>query len=273
MKGLDIIIPLHKYNEEVKTLLTRCLSSIKDMCVNSKIKTDIQIVGSSELPNDEIFNLIKWVDEFNSFNIIENTSGNFDFCSQVNFAVENGCENDYFMVVEFDDMVNAKWINMCLPYIKDKSKCPIFLPLTEIYDINNSSIPLSYINEIAWSSSFTDNELGSLNNAALHDYCNFNITGAIINKKSFIKAGLLKPSIKLSFGYELLLRLTNIFEEIFVVPKVGYFHFINREDSLTSEYHNTMSQEEGSWWINLALEEYQYRKDRNKTYNPENNKK
>ena len=64
-----------------------------------------------------------------------------------------------------------------------------------------------------------------------------------------------------------------MFDEIFVVPKVGYYHFINRDDSLTSEYHKTMSQEEGAWWIQLATEEYQYRKDRNKIYTPNKDNK
>ena len=30
-----------------------------------------------------------------------------------------------------------------------------------------------------------------------------------------------------------------------------------------------MTQEEGSWWIKLATQEYLFKKDRNKTYNPD----
>ena len=56
--------------------------------------------------------------------------------------------------------------------------------------------------------------------------------------------------------------------DVFVIPKVGYFHFINRPDSLTAEYHRTMTQEEGAWWIKLAGQEYHFKKDRNKTYTP-----
>jgi hypothetical protein len=95
---------------------------------------------------------------------------------------------------------------------------------------------------------------------------NFNITGGIIKRSEFIKAGGLKPSIKLSFGYEFLLRMANLYEEVYIIPKVGYFHFINREDSLTAEYHRTMTQEEGAWWIELAQEEYFFNEDRKKTY-------
>mgnify|MGYP003510568178 CR=1 FL=1 len=67
----------------------------------------------------------------------ENKSDKLDFSSQVNFAVENVCENDYFIVVEYDDMVIDKWVKMALPYMDSRQKCPIFLPLIEIYDINN----------------------------------------------------------------------------------------------------------------------------------------
>lgn len=274
--GIDIIIPIHKYNEEISSLLERCLQSIKDMAVSSlknDIKVDVQIVGPSDLPHHEIMNKIEISNEFNSFNVSENTTGNLDFSSQVNFAVENLCKNDYFMIVEFDDLVTPKWLNMASCYIEKREKCPVFLPLIEVYDIKNAKSPLYYINEIGWSSSFVDNELGVINNNSLHDYCNFNITGAIFKKKEFLKAGGLKPSMKLSFGYELLLRLTHLYNDIFVVPKVGYFHFVNREDSLTSEYHQTMTQEEGSWWIDLAVKEYEYKNDRNKIYTPDEENK
>ena len=279
MKGLDIIIPVHKYDEDIQMLLSRCLTSLKDIALNNKnnIKLDIIIVGpdlllSKDITTDDLKSC------FNTFTIAENKSGSYDFCSQVNYATNNLCSNDYFMIVEFDDMVTPKWIDMALPYIMKRKKCPMFLPLVEVYDIKDSLKPKFYINEIAWSSSFSEDELGCLSTNTLMDYCNFNITGAIINRDKFNKAGGLKSSIKLSFGYELMLRLSNLYAvpqttegNIFVIPKVGYFHFINRDDSLTSEYHNTMSKEEGAWWIKLATEEYTYKRDRQKTYPFDNN--
>lgn len=272
MKGIDIIIPVHKYNDEVKSLLERCLLSVVELAKtakDSKISTDVHIVGIPELPSDEILNSVEWADNLKSLNVHTNTSEMFDFCSQVNFAVNEVCKNDYFMVVEFDDVVTPKWLTMALPYIQERKKCPIFLPLVEVYDITSPDIPRYYINEIGWSSSFVENELGVLTNVLLHDYCNFNITGAIIKRNEYIKAGGLKPSMKLSFGYELLLRMSNLYNEVYVVPKVGYYHFVNRDDSLTSEYHRTISQQEGSWWIKLALQEYHFKKDRKKTYSPD----
>ena len=271
MKGIDIVIPVHKYNEEVKALLTRCLASVKGMSVTSGevgIKTDVTIVGPS-LPSDEIMNLIEWKDEFVSLNVVDNTTDAVDFCSQVNFAVKEQCKNDYFIVVEYDDVVTDHWVKAALPYVLNRKKTSVFLPLVEVYDIRKPDMPLNYINEIGWSSSFAENELGSLNLDALKEYCNFNLTGAIIKRNEFVKAGGLKPSIKLSFGYEFLMRMANLYGEVYIVPKVGYFHFINRDDSLTSEYHRTMAQEEGAWWIKLAGQEYHFKKDRNKVYSPD----
>lgn len=270
MKGIDIIIPVHKYDDNVEVLLKRCLTSVKEMAITAKninINTDIVVVGPS-LPSADVMKIIDWTDEFASFNVVDNTTNATDFCSQVNLAVKEQCSNDYFMIVEYDDMVTPKWLNMAYPYIQERNKCPLFLPLVEVYDIMSPNTPKYYINEIGWSSSFVENELGSLTCSLLKDYCNFNITGAIIKKNDYLKAGGLKPSMKLSFGYELLLRIANLYTEVYVIPKVGYFHFVNREDSLTSEYHRTMSQEEGSWWIKLALQEYNFKKDRNKTYSP-----
>lgn len=272
MKGIDVIIPVHKYNDNISVLLKRCLTSVNEMADNVRdmdIKIDVHVVGIPDLLSKNIKNILDTPVAFDTFEVYENKTENYDFCSQVNFAVEEICKNDFFMVVEFDDMVTSKWLRMAMPYIKEYKKCPLFLPLVEVYDITNPTTPLHYINEIGWSSSFTENELGVLTTDLLKDYCNFNVTGAIIRRNDFIKAGGLKASIKLSFGYELLLRLSNLCNNVFVVPKVGYFHFVNREDSLTSEYHNTMSKKEGAWWIQLAIEEYQYKKDRNKIYTPE----
>lgn len=271
MKGIDIVIPVHKYDADVESLLTRCLESVKFMAEVSSVanvKTDIVVVGPS-LPAEKIMNLVEWKTEFTSFNVVDNTNDAVDFCSQVNFAVEEECKNDYFMVVEYDDVVTPNWVRTSLPYIKERKKTTVFLPLIEVYDITKPDTPLNYLNEIGWSSAFAENELGSLNLDALKEYCNFNITGGIIKRSEFIKAGGLKPSIKLSFGYEFLLRMANLYEEVYIIPKVGYFHFINREDSLTAEYHRTMTQEEGAWWIKLAGQEFHFKKDRKKTYSPD----
>ena len=88
----------------------------------------------------------------------------------------------------------------------------------------------------------------------------------IINTEFFKEVGGLKPSIKISFWYEFLLRCIYNSGRVFVTPKVCYQHIVNREDSLTKEYMETITKEEGAWWIELAQEEYFFKNDRNKKY-------
>ena len=75
---------------------------------------------------------------------------------------------------------------------------------------------------------------------------------------------MLKPSIKVAFNYEFLLRLTNNKLEAFVVPKEGYLHVIGRENSLTDIYSKTIKDDEIVKWFELAMREYPYAVDRKK---------
>ena len=96
MKGIDIVIPVHKYDDNVKALLTRCLESLKgtaEVANAEGIETNVLVVGKS-LSSDEIMNLVDWKDVFKNFNVVDNNSDDTDFCSQVNLAVKE-CKNDY----------------------------------------------------------------------------------------------------------------------------------------------------------------------------------
>ena len=75
---------------------------------------------------------------------------------------------------------------------------------------------------------------------------------------------MLKPSIKVSFNYEFLLRTTHNGLKVYVVPKEGYTHVVGRKNSLTDEYNNTLSDTEIQKWFELAVREYPYKEDRKK---------
>lgn len=264
MNKIDIIIPLHKFDDSMADLFGRCYATADDMIRNTApedFDARIVLVGPEKVMDDAVHYL-----QEKNYNAIKtlNNDKETDFCTQVNEAVKES-DADFFMVVEYDDVVNVKWLSMAKPYLEKRTKTSVFLPLIEAIDYTNKTEPF-YINEIAWSNSFADDELGSLNLEHLKTFCNFNVTGAIIRRNEFVKAGGLKPSIKLSFNYELLLRMANLYGDVFVIPKVGYFHSVNVPGSLTTEYHKTMEKEEGSWWIELALQEYHFKKDRKKTY-------
>ena len=102
-----------------------------------------------------------------------------------------------------------------------------------------------YINEIAWTNSFSS-EIGFLDFDCLQDYPSFNLTGGIFNTKDFNTIGGFDSSIKVAFNYEYLLRLTKKELKVYVVPKEGYVHCVGRKGSLTDEYNNTLTNAQKS---------------------------
>ena len=81
-----------------------------------------------------------------------------------------------------------------------------------------------------------------------------------------------KPSIKLTFVYELFLRLTYNSVKIMSIPRLGYKHINLRQGSIFWNYKNgdtTLSENEVKFWINSAKKEYFFVEDRNIKYEPE----
>jgi hypothetical protein len=78
--------------------------------------------------------------------------------------------------------------------------CQLLLMLTQ------RRVFAGFTNEATFAANFTQ-EMGILTNDILHDYQNFQTSGIILKKDIFIEVGGFKPSVKLTFGYEFLLRL------------------------------------------------------------------
>jgi hypothetical protein len=116
------------------------------------------------------------------------------------------------------------------------------------------------------------NEMGILNNETLQNFQNFQISGMVIKKSSFVDFGMLKDSFKLTFGYEFLLRMTNNNVKIMTIPRIGYKHMNLREGSIFWNYKNSddrLSEDEVKFWIDSAKKEYLYIKERNIKYEPQ----
>ena len=107
-------------------------------------------------------------------------------------------------------------------------------------------------------------EFGFIDGQLLEVYTGFNLTGAIFNTQDFIKVGKYKPSIKVAFNYELMLRMCDRKLKMFVVPKEGYTHIIGRKNSLTDQYNKEIPAEDVKLWFELAKREHTYDHDRNK---------
>jgi hypothetical protein len=128
--------------------------------------------------------------------------------------------------------------------------------LEDITDFNDGKY-IGFGNEAAWASAFS-NEIGFIDNDCLQNYFDFYMTGSIFNTADWKEVGGLKPSIKITFWYEWLLRATNKNKTVYVIPKVGYNHKLGRKGSLIETYKSTIDQEETQWWFDLAKREYMF---------------
>ena len=91
-------------------------------------------------------------------------------------------------------------------------------------------------------------------------------------KVDFEDIGGFKPSMKLTFVYEFLLRATYNDKRIMTIPKVGYKHTNMREWSLFWNYRNNEEEvivpDEAKFWIDTAKKEYFFTSDRGIKYEP-----
>lgn len=257
MKDLTIIVPLVEYKEEYKELYENALNSVVEGDV--KEEASIIFVGPSSS--------LKIVKEFNlgtrEVLYLEN-SKNIDLPFQVNKAVKD-VKTEYYSVLEFDDNYTTFWFNEVEKYIKSFDNISLFLPLVEAFDFKRKEVgAIAYANEPVWASSFSD-ELGYVDEQSLKNHFNFIVSGGIFRTKDFLSVGGLKNSIKVFFWYELLLRLNHNGKKIYVIPKVGYEHYVNRDGALSMQYQQ-IAQDELNFWFTTAQEEFVYKTDRKKKY-------
>lgn len=259
MKNITIIIPIHEYKEENLPFLKNALNSVvKNQETYTYGELTLMLTGPSEVL-EKVKNGLK--DFENIITSCPNNTGKTDFCSQVNFAAEN-VATEYFSILEIDDLYADNWFEMAHEYYYTNESVSLFMPINVLADTNYNQY--QFLNEIAWTNSFS-NEIGFLDYDCLNDYVSFNLTGGIFNTSDFIKIGGFKSSLKASFSYEFLLRLTRKELKVYVVPKEGYVHMVGREGSLTDTYNKTMSQNEIEKWFELAKTECVFKEDRNIT--------
>jgi hypothetical protein len=254
MKDLTVIIPIEILDtEEKRNLLAKAIGSVDD--------SNILVVGTKKalesINNDEQFKNY-------TFATLTNTTKNSTYAAQVMFALKS-VKSEYFSVLEYDDTFSDIWFKNLAEYIENDSNDTFaYFPLTEVVDYNSGE-SFGYSNEAVWASSFSD-ELGCYDIQSFEDYFNFNASGAVFKTEDFNTLGGLKVSMKLVTWYEFILRALYKGKRLFVIPKIGYFHVVNRPDSVTSLLASTMDAKEADWWVDLAKKEYFFPQDRKKTY-------
>ena len=248
MKDLVVIIPLHEYNNDVEALLSKAVESVPK-------ELEIRISCKNGLSSD----IKKAYKKHNNVVIYESEEADApsDFCNLVNQAVGDSV---WFSILEYDDEFSPIWFDNFKKYVDFYSDISVFLPLEDLIDASDNKF-IGIGNEAPWASSFS-NEIGFIDLDCLQNFFDFYLTGSIFNTADWEEVGGLKPSIKLTFWYEWLLRATYKGKKIYVIPKVGYIHKLGRPGSIIEGYKNTVDEKESNFWVNVARKDYFYKNQR-----------
>ncbi len=253
---ITIIIPVHEYDEKCGKLLEKAVNSVREC---QKHYNDGKLFVTVVAPFELKVNGEKETKLFDKW--LFNDSGDTTYCGQVNYAVQH-IDTKYFSVLQFDDVYMEKWFKFFNDYLYGNEDVSAFLPLQIVTDTNEEH--WQYGNEAALAEFFSS-DLGFLDFDSLQDWSAFTLIGAVINREDFINVGMYKPSIKVAFDYELLLRMTYKKLRVMVVPKEGYKHIVGRDGSMTDMYRKEMEGTDNvQKWFELAKREYTYTEDRKK---------
>lgn len=256
MSNISVILPVHELNEVTKPMLINAIKSVEEQ----KVKPDeLLIVVPS---GSEASEYIKTLEVKGVQLVIVLNDGPTDFASQVNLGVSKAT-SEWVSFLELDDEYANIWFKNVVEYRKAHDNVGIFMPL--VVDVDPTGTFIGFTNEAVWANSFSD-ELGILDLNALLTYQNFNIDGIVMKKSIYEEFGGFKPSMKLTFIYEFLLRMTFKDVRVMTIPRFGYKHLNQRPDSLFANYRNTMDPIEVKWWLSQAKKEYYFEKDRKITY-------
>lgn len=239
MKDLVVIIPMHEFGKDNIELLNKAVDSVPQ---------EIKVILS--VKNGVDGRKLKGISD--RLTVVSTSEGD-SFQELVNAAVD-GIEEKWFSILEYDDTYTPIWLDNAKKYIDFMPSTSVFMYLEDITDFNDGKY-IGFGNAEAYASSFS-NEIGYLDNDCLQNYFDFYLTGSIFNTSDWKEIGGLKPQIKLTFWYEWLLRMTNKSKTVFVIPKVGYNHNLNRKGSLVDVYRETLSQDEVQFLFDLAKHEY-----------------
>jgi len=192
-----------------------------------------------------------------------------NFCEQVNYGI-NQSTSDWVSIFEFDDEYSKIWFDNVRKYSEEYQDVDVFLPI--VVDTDEHGKFVGFTNEATFAVNISS-DIGILTNDVLQQFQNFQISGMVMKKSSLENTGLLKPSFKLTFGYEFFLRLTHYSLKIMSLPKIGYKHTNFRPGSIFWSYKNgdnVLNQDEVKFWIENAKKEYYFTNDRKIKYEHEN---
>ena len=260
---VTVVLPIESTkHKDFSELFNRSIVSIKNQSVNIE---ELIVVHTKEQ------SLVDFLNEydFEGLNVqLVLNEGSTDFSSQVNLGASKA-KGTWVSVLEFDDEYSSIWFKNAKRYADAYSDVECFLPL--VVDTDEKGNFAGFTNEATFAVSL-NSEMGYLTNDVLLNYQNFQTSGMVIKKDTFNNNGGFKPSFKLTFVYELLLRLTYNSVKIMTVPRIGYKHTNMREGSIFWNYkfgEDRISDNEVTFWLESAKKEHFFINDRNIKYVPQ----
>ena len=191
------------------------------------------------------------------------------YASQVNYGIQNA-KGTWVSLFEFDDEYSSIWFKNVQKYVESFPEVQMFLPV--VVETDEKGLFAGFTNEATFAANFSQ-EMGILTNDTLQEYQNFQTAGSVFKKSIIEDFGGFKPSIKLTFIYEFLLRLTYNSISIMTIPRLGYKHVNLREGSIFWNYKfggDKMIEDEVKFWIQTAKREYFFTDDRSIKYQSDN---
>lgn len=261
--NLSVILP-------IKTSKVKDFDELFEKAINS-LKTQKKSFNELIIVHTDEEGLIQTLNnyDFGDLNVIKYIwTDTPNYSSQINFGVEKA-SSEWVSFFEFDDEYSSIWFKNVYLYTKSYSDVDAFLPI--VVDIDDKGVFAGFTNEATFAANFSP-DMGILTNETLQNYQNFQSSGMVIKKSVFEQYGKFKPSIKLTFVYEFMLRMTHNSVKIMTIPKIGYKHVNLREGSIFWNYKNgsnVMTPDEIKFWIESAKKEYFFNVDRQIKYEPE----
>lgn len=258
MKQITILLALHKYDSNYEIMLKNAIQSCEQFYNDVKL----MIIHPNSL-----YDHLKLSDLSNKLEIeLVGHEDSTDFCSQINVGIEE-CDTEWLSILEVDDEYTPNWLYSMNAYRKENENVDVFLPIVK--DINVEGKFIAYMNESTWAHGFSSEE-GILTNDLLLDYLVYQTSGGLYKTTLLKENKGFKTNMKVTFGYELLLRLTHNGARIMTVPKVGYIHVNLRGDSLFDQYRNSeenkIDEMESKFWLDTAKREFFFKNQREVNY-------
>ena len=242
----------------------RAIQSLKNQKTGYK---ELIIVASQE---EKLQNYLKQYDFQDVPHRILTWEGEASYANQINYGIENA-NSEWVTLFEFDDEYAAIWFDNVKKYSLYYPNIQAFMPV--VVDVDEKGVFAGFTNEAVFAANFAM-ELGYLTNDILQDYQNFQSAGMVFKKSVYDDFGGFKSSIKLTFVYEFLLRLTYNSVVMMTIPKFGYKHTNMREGSIFWNYKNggdRMIDDEVKFWVQTAKKEYFFKEDRTIKYESSSN--